>query len=597
MGKIAPRRMSAEEATKQREGSPVSRELLRQVKHARIFVGCAIVLGVLSACTTVAQMVFLSKIVDRVFLGGGGFEQVRLLLLFLLGAVVLRSGLVWLREIVAQRGAVYVKSELRERLFAHLMRLGPNYARGEGTGDLAATTIEGIERLDAYFSRYLPQMVLSAFVPLLIAAYVLPLDPVSAILLVATAPAIPVLMVLVGNRAEESMQRQWTALSRMSAHFLDVLQGLPTLRIFGRSTAERERVAEVNDEFRERTLKVLRFAFLSGLVLEFTATISIALVAVALGMRLLYGNISFEVAFVVLLLAPEFYRPLRQLGVHRHAGMEGKAAAGRIFEILATPAPVRSGSGTTAHPTGQLSIEFCAVTYRYPGSTRTALSGVSLTLPVGTCTALVGPSGAGKSTLINLLMRFADPESGRITANGISIEELSVETWREKVTLVPQRPYLFYGSVLDNIRLARLDATRGEIEQAVALAGAAGVVEQRPQGYDTEVGERGIRLSGGEAQRLAIARAFLKDAPVLVMDEPSSSLDPESERLIAMALERLTRDRTVLIIAHRLNTVYRADQIAMLEEGRLVEVGDHADLIERGGPYARFVGAFKRMLA
>jgi ATP-binding cassette subfamily C protein CydD len=588
--------MSAEEATKQRAGSPVSRELLRQVKHARIFLGCAIVLGVLGACATIAQMVFLSKIVDRVFLGGGGFEQVRLLLV-LLGAVVLRSGLLWLREIVAQRGAVYVKSELRQRLFAHLMRLGPSYARGERTGELAATTVEGVERLDAYFSRYLPQMVLSVFVPLLIAAYVLPLDPVSAILLVATAPAIPVLMLLVGSRAEESMQRQWTALSRMSAYFLDVLQGLPTLKIFGRSTAERERVAEASDEFRERTLKVLRFAFLSGLVLEFTATISIALVAVALGMRLLYGNISFEAAFLVLLLAPEFYRPLRELGVHRHAGMEGKAASARIFEILTTPAPVSPRSSTTVHPTGRLSIEFGNVSYSYPGSARPALSGVSLSLPAGTCTAVVGHSGAGKSTLVNLLMRFADPKSGRITANGISIEGLSVETWREEVALVPQRPYLFYGSVLDNIRLARPDATREEIEQVVGLAGASGVVERLPHGYDTQVGERGVRLSGGEAQRVAIARAFLKDAPVLVMDEPSSSLDPESERLISIALERLMRDRTVLVIAHRLNTVYRADRIAMLEEGRLVEVGDHTDLIERGGPYARFVGAYKRMLA
>ena len=588
--------MSAEKATKQRGGLPVVRELLRYVKRARIFLGCAIVLGMLGACATVAQMVFLSKIVDQVLLGGEDFGQVRLLLV-LLGAAVLRSGLLWLREIVAQRGAVYVKFELRERLFAHLMRLGPSYARGERTGELAATTVEGVERLDAYFGRYLPQTVLSVFVPLLIAAYVLPADPVSAILLVATAPAIPVLMLLMGSRAEESMQRQWAALSRMSAHFLDVLQGLPTLKIFGRSTAERERVAEVSDEFKERTLKVLRFAFLSGLVLEFTTTISIALVAVALGMRLLYGNISFEVAFLVLLLAPEFYRPLRELGVHRHAGMEGKAAAGRVFEILGTPAPVNPGSGTTAHPPGQLSIKFGDVSYSYPGSTRPALSDVSLTLPAGTCTALVGPSGAGKSTLVNLLMRFADPESGRITANGISIEGLSVETWRRKVALVPQRPYFFYGSVLDNVRLARPDATGEQIEQAVALAGASGLVERLPQGYDTEVGERGARLSGGEAQRLAIARAFLKDAPVLVMDEPSSSLDPESEHLIGTALERLMRARTVLVIAHRLNTVYRADQIAMLEEGRLVEVGNHTDLVERDGPYARFVGAYKRMLA
>jgi ABC-type multidrug transport system fused ATPase/permease subunit len=242
-----------------------------------------------------------------------------------------------------------------------------------------------------------------------------------------------------------------------------------------------------------------------------------------------------------------------------------------------------------------LSIEFSDVSYSYPGTDRPALSGVSLTLPAGTCTAVVGRSGAGKSTLVNLLMRFVDPESGRITANAVSIADLSIETWRENLALVPQRPYLFYGSVLDNLRLARPDATRGEIEQAAALAGAVEFIERLPRGYDTQIGERGLRLSGGEAQRLAIARAFLKDAPVLIMDESTSSLDPESERLIGVALERLMRNRTVLIIAHRLNTVYRADQIAMLEESRLVEIGTHADLIERGGPYARFVGASKQM--
>jgi ATP-binding cassette subfamily C protein CydD len=572
----------------------MNRELLRQVKPARIFLSCAIALGVLGAAATVAQMVFLSKIVDRVFLSGESLEGVRTLLLLLLGAVVLRAGLLWLREITGQRGAVYVKNELRERLFAHLMRLGPSYTGGERTGELVATAVEGVERLDAYVGRYLPQMALSAFVPLLIAAYLLQADYVSTLLLLATAPAIPVLMILVGSHAEKHMQRQWATLSRMSAHFLDVLQGLPTLKVFGRGTAERERVAEISDEFRERTLKVLRYAFLSGFVLEFVATLSIALVAVALGVRLLIGSISFEPAFLVLLLAPEFFRPLRELGVHRHTGMEGKASADRIFEILDIPAPVNTESGTATRPSGLLSVEFSGVGYSYPGNARPALSGIDLTLPVGTCTAVVGHSGAGKSTLVNLLMRFADPGSGRISANGVPVSDLSVEVWRENVALVPQRPYLFYGSVLENIRLARPAATREEIEQAVEMAGAAEFIERLPQGYDTQIGERGVRLSGGEAQRVAIARAFLKDAPVLIMDESTSSLDPESERLIGTALERLMRDRTVLVIAHRLNTVYRADRIAVLEAGRLVETGTHTDLIERGGPYARLVGTYRR---
>ncbi len=558
---------------------------------------CTIALGMLGAVATIAQMVFLSLVVDRVFLAGESLEGLRTLLLLLLGAVVLRSGLLWLREIVAQRGAVRVKNELRERLFAHLMRLGPGYTGGERAGELAATTVEGVERLNAYVGRYLPQMVLSIFVPLLIFAYLLSVDPISAVLLLATAPAIPVLMILVGSHAEEHMQDQWAALSRMSAHFLDVLQGLPTLKIFGRGAAERERVAEISDEFRERTLKVLRYAFLSGFVLEFIATLSIALVAVALGVRLLIGNIPFEAAFLVLLLAPEFFRPLRELGVHRHAGMEGKTSADRIFEILDTPEPTTKASAAAAQPSDPLSIGFNDVGYGYPDSEQSALSGVDLTLPAGTCTALVGRSGAGKSTLVNLLMRFLDLDTGRITANGIPIDELSVEGWRENLALVPQRPYLFYGSVLENIRLARLTATREEIERAAELAGASEFIERLPRGYDTQIGERGVRLSGGEAQRVAIARAFLKDAPVLVMDESTSSLDPESERLIGDALVRLMRDRTVLVIAHRLNTVYRADRIAVLQAGRLVETGTHAELIERGGPYARLVGTYKRTLA
>ena len=572
----------------------MNRELLRQVKPVRVSLLYAIVLGVLIAVTTVAQVVFLSTVVNRVFLGREGLEGVWPLLFLLLGAIVLHSGLLWLREVVTQRGAIRVKSTLRERLFAHLMQLGPGYTGGERTGELAMTAVEGVERLDAYVGRYLPQMALSVLVPLLIATYLLPIDWISAALLVLTAPAIPVLMILTGSHAEEHMKSQWTALSRMSAHFLDVLQGLPTLKAFGRGAAEHERVAKVSDEFRKRTLKVLRWAFLSGFVLEFITTLSIALVAVALGVRLLIGDISFEAAFLVLLLAPEFYRPLRELGASRHAGMEGKTATDRIFEILNTPLPVREEAVTATRPEGQLTIEFSGVGHGYPGSAQPTLSGINLTLPAGTCTALVGRSGAGKSTLVNLLVRFLDPDEGQITANGVIIAGLSVETWRECVALVPQRPYLFYGSVLENIRLARPSATREEVKEAAALAGAVQFIEKLPQGYDTEVGERGARLSGGEAQRVAIARAFLKDAPVLVMDESTSSLDPESERLIGDALERLRRDRTVLVVAHRLNTAYRADRIAVLEDGCLVETGRHEDLIEQGGPYARLVGHHKR---
>jgi ATP-binding cassette, subfamily C, bacterial CydD len=573
----------------------MKKALWRHLRYAQKALVLTIVLGILGAIVTIVQMVFLSKIVDRVFLAHQNVAQVEFLLFFLLIAIIVRAGLVWVREVAAQRAAVRVKSELREHLFAHLLRLGPAYSKGERTGELVATISEGIERLDAYVSRYLPQMALSVLVPLLIVAFILPLDWSSAVLLLVTGPIIPLLMVLVGSYAERHIQRQWVALSRMSAHFLDVVQGLPTLVLFGRSNAQRERVAKVSERFRERTMSVLRIAFLSGGVLEFLTAIAIGLVAVTLGVRLLNHGISFEQAFLVLLLAPEFYQPLRELGVHRHAAIEGNAAAKRIVEILETPVPIHTGTESFKSLNSQLTIEFTDVTYTYPGNDHPALKGIHLTLPADTCTALVGRSGAGKSTLTNLLLRFMDVQNGKIIANGIPLTELSVEEWREYVALVPQRPYLFSGSVRTNIRLARPDASDDEVIRAAELARATEFITRLPQGYETEIGERGVRLSAGQVQRIAIARAFLKDAPLLVLDEPTSSLDPESEMFIRQALERLMQNRTVLVIAHRYNTISHAQQIAVLEDGQLVEIGQPAALAQINGPYSRFIDAGRKV--
>src|SRR5215212_11903309 len=425
----------------------MNRELLRQARPARAFLSLTVVLGLLGAAATIAQMVFLSKVVDRVFLKGADLGEVSALLLLLLGASVLRSGLMWAREVVAQRGAVRIKSELRETLFAHILRLGPAYTRGERTGELATTATEGVEKLEAYFGRYLPQVFLSVFVPLLVALYVLPLDWASSVLLLITAPVIPVLMVLVGSYAEEHLKSQWAALSRLGASFVDALQGLPTLKVFGRSAEEREKMAAASEEFRERTMKVLRYAFISGFVLEFMSAMAIALVAVSLGVRLVSGDMPFEVAFLVLLLAPEFYKPLRELGTHRHAGMEGKAAARRILEILNTPVPDRDEAKAPVQFSRAPEIQLSSLGYTYPGSEHKALCNLTLTLPAGSRTALVGRSGSGKSTLVNLLLRFLEPERGKITTNGLPIAQMPREAWRENVALVPQRPHLFHGSV------------------------------------------------------------------------------------------------------------------------------------------------------
>ncbi|HJT57472.1 MAG TPA: thiol reductant ABC exporter subunit CydD [Ktedonobacteraceae bacterium] len=603
----------------------MNKVLFRYMRSARGPLILTIVFGLLETGAIIVQMALFSKVVNSVFLLHQGLAQVEWLLLLLLVAIIVRAGLAWIREITAQKGAMRVKSALRQRVFAHLLQLGPAYCKGESTGELVTTVSEGIERLDAYVSRYLPQLAFSVLVPLVIVAYIFPLDWASAVILLVTGPVIPLLMLLVGSYAEKQVQRQWLALARMSAYFLDAVQGLPTLKLFGSSEAARKRVALLSDGFRERTLKMLRVAFLSGMVLEFMAAVAIGLVAVTLGIRLLNGGIPFESAFLILLLTPEFYRPLRELGVHRHAGMEGKAAAERIVEILETPAPVlhdgvgiddgllrnnsTAGADKSAPVAGliystplarpspidrshnQLTITFTGVSYTYPGSEHPALDDISLTLPAGTCTALIGRSGAGKSTLVNLLLRFIDVQGGHITVNDISLAELPVELWREYVALVPQRPYLFYGNVLANIRLARPDASDEEVEQAAELAGAMEFIRQLPRGFLTEIGERGTRLSAGQAQRIAIARALLKDAPLLILDEPTSSLDARSELLIRQALVRLKRDRTVLVIAHRYNTIAHASQVAVLENGKLVEVGEARDLLRSEGIYTQLTGA------
>lgn len=571
----------------------LDKRLLRQVALVRVDLALTVGTGLLAGIVLVGQARYLSQVINRVFLGNQTLGQVRPLLIALLILSLARAVLSWVSDVAANRMAGQVKNALRQRLMTHLLTLGPAYIHGERSGELTNTAVAGIEELDAYISQYLPQLALAALVPLTILAFVFPLDFLSSLVLLLTAPLIPIFMILIGNVADALTRRQWTSLSRMSAHFLDVLQGLTTLKLLGRSRDQIGTIARISERFRDTTMGVLRVAFLSALVLEMVATISTAVVAVQVGLRLLYGRLPFEEAFFVLILAPEFYLPLRLLGTRFHAGMSGIAAAQRIFEVLETEGKTKTAAARV--PNLNLSLDhglsFDNVHYAYDDGQRPALNGVSFDVRAGQKVALVGPSGAGKSTLAYLLLRFIEPDQGTVTADGIPLQELPASTWREKVAWVPQNPYLFHSTVAENIRLARPEAGLDEVVWAARQAHANDFVQALPQGYNTPVGEGGARLSGGQAQRIALARAFLKDAPLLILDEATSNLDPEYESLLQEAIHRLMRERTVLIIAHRLSTVYRADQIVVMEGGRVAEMGVHAGLLARDGLYRRLVTA------
>ncbi len=570
-----------------------SRRLLALARSSNLALTITIVLGFLGGLLTILQAWIFAIVINDVFFNGFAREAVLVPLAVLLGVVILKAATVWGSEIAANLVAQHVKSELREQLVTHLTALGPAYTQSERTGELALSAIEGIENLEAYFSQYLPQLVLAASIPLSVLLLVFPLDPLSGLVFALTAPLVPFFMILIGRSGEALTSRQFETLRRLSAHFYDVLQGLTTLKALNQSRSQAGVIGEVSERYRDATMQVLRITFLSALALELLTTISTAIIAVEIGFRLLYRNMEFLPAFFILVLAPDFYLPLRLLGLRFHAGMNGVSAAKRIFEILDTPItnlrPSRSEPVFMKASHYIATIEFSKVSFSYPNRSVPALQDVTFAIPSGKTTALVGASGAGKTTVVNLLMRFIEPESGTIRVGDTPLVSVPPEEWRAHIGWVPQNPYLFSDTIAANLRLVKPDASEGELLRACERAGLLGFLRSLPNGLETFVGERGARLSGGQAQRLALARAFLKDAPFLLLDEPTSSLDPALEAELQASVQELMQGRTTLVIAHRLATIYQADQIVVLEAGRVVEIGRHQELRANNGVYAGLI--------
>lgn len=541
---------------------PIDPRLLRYARATRFFLMAVVGLGAAGAALVIAQAMLIAEVVVGAFQHGHSVSELRTPLVLLVAVAIGRAVVSWLTELAAHRASAAVKSELRGRLLERAAALGPGWLSGQRTGSLVALATRGVDALDDYFSRYLPQLGLAVVVPVAVLARIVTEDWVSAAIIVVTLPLIPVFMALIGWATRSQMDRQWRLLSRLSGHFLDVVAGLPTLKVFGRAKAQAESIRRITDEYRQATMRSLRIAFLSSFALELLATISVALVAVTIGMRLVHGDMDLYVGLVILVLAPEAYLPLRQVGAQYHAAAEGLAAAEEIFSVLETPVPA---TGSLVAPEGE--IDFEGVTVRYPGRSGDAVSDVSFTVEPGETVALVGPSGVGKSTLLNVLLGFVAPAAGRVRIGGVDLAEADVEEWRSRVAWVPQRPHLYAGSIAENVRLARPDADDTAVRRALGDAGALEFVDALPDGARTVLGEDGSGLSAGQRQRLALARAFLADRPVLLLDEPTASLDGATEAEVVAAVRRLAVGRTVLLVVHRPALLEVADRVVRLEAG------------------------------
>ena len=547
---------------------PVHRRLVRLGRPTRVYVVTAVCMGTVRAILLVAQAWLLATIVAGAFVDGRDLAQLARPMAWLLVVVALRALVAWLSDLVAGRCSARVKSLLRAALVERAAVLEADGRPVTRTGDVVTLAVRGIDALDAYFARYLPQLVLSVIVPVTIIVAVVRVDWVSAAILAVTLPLVPVFMALIGMATRAHTDRQLKALQVLSGRFLDVVRGLPTLKVFGRSRAQAGVIGEVTHRYRRRLMATLRVTFLSSLALELLASVSVALIAVAVGLRLLDGHLQLRPALFVLVLAPEAYLPLRQLGADYHASAEGVSAAEQVFGVLDQPVPPH-GTRRVVPDAAMAGLSVDSVRFTYPGRDLPALDGVSLSVEAGETVVVTGPSGCGKSTLLAVLLGLVRPDAGAVRIGDVELAELDPGRWREHVAWVPQHPHLFATSIAENLRLAKRSATDGELHEAVVAAGLAELVARLPHGLATRLGDGGAGLSAGERQRVALARAIVRDSPLLLLDEPTASLDGSTELAVLDAVRRLARGRTVVLVAHRPALLTVADRTVDLSRAEV----------------------------
>ena len=528
----------------------VDQRLLKFGRAARIYVAVSVLLGTLKGVLLIAQAWLLATVVAGAFVDGKDLAGLSVPIELLLAVFVLRALVSWSQELAANRCSAKVKSMLRVALLRRAAQLGPDGRVTGRSGDLATLAVRGVDALDGYFARYLPQLVLAVVVPLTVLVAVFCADWVSGAIMLLTLPLVPIFMALVGMETQARTDRQLRALQFLSGHFLDVVSGLTTLKIFGRSRAQIRTLRTVADDYRQRMMAALKVTFLSSLVLELLASVSVALVAVAVGLRLLAGHLGLQTSLFVLVLAPEAYFPLRQLGAEFHASAEGLSAAQQVFEVLDHPAP-RRGQRTDIPDPAERPILVGPVRFTYPGREQPAVDGVSFEVQPGEVVALTGPSGCGKSTVLAMMLGFVQPDEGAVMLGDVDLAAVDPDGWRRRIAWVPQRPHLFAGTVADNVRLGRAGAAEVDVHRALAAAGLTELVGTLPKGIHTVLGERGAGLSAGERQRVALARAFLRDPQLLLLDEPTANLDGETEAGVLDAVRALAYGRTVVMVAHR----------------------------------------------